>query len=179
MSRRRRPISTIVLVVVLLAGCATVAGPSTNGAAPGSPTQGPATTLEPASVAGEPAASIRFGDAPPVAGTLGSWAIDGLGSDAPWLPAPALASIDVQGDALASVAFDDGALVGSFSVSVATIQDVRGEAVHRVSGREAPGPPLGAVTFGPVPSGAWVLAVQLVRADSRGEATFYWLVNVP
>lgn len=178
MSRRSRVASAIALVV-LLAGCATPAGPSRDVVSPVAPTPNAATTPAPRPVPGEPGASIRFGDAGPIDGTLGSWAIDGLGSDAPWLPALALTSIDIAGDAIASVAFDDGALIGSFAVSLATISDVRGEAAHRVAGREAIVPPLGAVTFGPVPRGAWVLAVQLVRADSRGEATFYWLINVP
>ena len=179
MSHRERAVLSIVLAAMLVAGCATNAGPRAVSSPPAAGTQAPGATARPTPMPGEPGASIRVLGEVPIAGTLGSWAIDGAGSDAPWLPARALAPLDVAADAVISVAFDDGAPIGSFTGLIASVADVRGESPSRLGGRESAVPPLGAVSLGPLPSGAWVLAVQLVRADARGEATFYWSVRVP
>lgn len=179
MTQGTRTALACALAAALVTGCIAQADPSVAGASPGVPSGTPPATVRPTPVPGEPGATLRIGDGAPIAGALGSWTGEVSGSDAPWLPASALTPIDLAADGVLSIAFADGTLVGSFAASVADVADVRGESPHRVGGRGSAIPPLAAVPVGPLPRGAWVLAVQLVRADERGEATFYWSVRVP
>jgi len=184
MNPRVRAAVGSVLVAALVGACATNprAAP-TSSAPPASAPPPAAATLDvpatPTPVPGEPAATLQAPGLAPIAGTVGSWAIDGRGSDSPWLPARALGAFEVAGDTPIMIAFDDGTPIGAYAARIAAVADLRGEWPRSVGGRSLAAPAQAAVTAGPVPPGAWVLAVQLVRADGRGEATFYWAIRVP
>lgn len=173
----------VVLVAALVAACATDPGaaPTTSGPPANAPP--PTATAEvsarPTPVPGEPAATLQAPGLGPIAGTVGSWAIDGAGSDAPWLPASMLSTIELAPNSLVSIAFADAAGIGVFSVRVAAAGDVRGQSPRGIRARDTAQPPLAAIDLPPLPSGDWVLAAQLIRADDRGEATFYWSIHVP
>lgn len=178
-----RLIAAVGLVAGLVVGCAasndapdapTPTAPVTAGSS--RPASEPTASAAPAP--GEPGATLR-GPGTAAAGTVGSWAIDGAGSDAPWLPASTLSTVELARNALVSIAFDDGAGIGVFSVMVAAAGDIRGQSPRGIRARDTARPPLAAIDLPPLPSGDWVLAAQLVRADDRGEATFYWSIHVP
>ena len=111
------------------------------------------------------------------AGTLGSWTLDGRGSDSPWLPASALERVTVPRSERLTVRFDDRAAVGAWSARVAPDSDPTGEGATGLGEREA-GPPVELVVLEPLPPGRWVVAVRLDRSDGRGDATAYWFVVV-
>lgn len=172
----------VVLVAALVGACATVPGAATTSGPRASappPTATAEVSARPTPVPGEPAATLRARGLGPIAGTVGSWAIDGAGSDAPWLPASMLSSAELAPNALVSIAFDDGAAIGVFSVTVAAAGDIRGQSRRGIRARDTARPPLVAIDLPPLPRGDWILAAQLVRADDRGEATFYWSIHVP
>jgi hypothetical protein len=109
-------------------------------------------------------------------GILGSWTLDGRGSDAPWLPASALEPVHLDAGAPVTAAYGDGAAIGAWGAWIAGVDDPRGSAATWIGGRESTEPAVPSVTVGAVEAGVWVLAVRLDRADGRGDATFYWLL---
>lgn len=137
-------------------------------------------TTEPATTASValPAAHLLVGGSASASGTLGSWTIDARGSDSPWIPAAALRTIDVDSGSILEVAFEDGALIGSWQASYAAVADAEGLRPTSAGGRETDAPELGRVTLEALPIGTWVASVRLFRADGRGDATFYWLLRV-
>jgi hypothetical protein len=139
--------------------------PASPGASSSAPTAGPAQL--PAAVL------VLAGTEAP--GTLGSWTLDGQGSDSPWLPAAALAEVEV-GPGPLMVRPVDGASIGAWSAHRAPASDPSGRALTGLGGREEDTPALDAVALDPLPAGRWVVAVRLNRADGRGDATFYWLL---
>jgi hypothetical protein len=100
------------------------------------------------------------------AGEAGSWAWAGGTSDAPWLPVTALERVDVPAGA-ATVELEGGVDVESWTVGAASADDTEGIEVE----------PLGDGSGTPsfrLPSGDWVVAVDVRFADGRGSAVYYW-----
>jgi hypothetical protein len=113
-----------------------------------------------------------------IPGTLGSWTLDGRGSDSPWLPASALPERAITTPAAIVVRFVGSAQIGAWLARAAPASDPEGGLGIGIGGRDEGAPPLNAVTLDPIRSGRWVVAVRLDRADGRGDATFYWLLSV-
>lgn len=125
-----------------------------------------------------PGATLRRADTdgPAVAGGLGSWSLDGMASDAPWLPADVLETVDVPLGARLAVTFADGAAIGTWTAVLADVADRDGAVARTVAQGDGSGG--SAVEVEAPPPGEWVLAVTLTRADGRGRATYSWAVSV-
>jgi hypothetical protein len=194
---RRRAVGAAALATLGIAagmmGCGGGSGPRSGSFASGLPAPPTVTPTAVATVGGSvssPPASREPSPLPSAAlpvsvlelgaatfvGALGSWTLDGQGSDAPWLPAAVLTDVSVGGQTL-TVRFADGSPVGAWSARAAPSTDQRGDSAIGLGERDEDQPPLGAVTFGPLPAGTWVVAVRLDRADGRGDSTSYWLVT--
>jgi hypothetical protein len=154
-----------------LLGCAAPGGSPADSPSGPTPTAGRSRTIAPAD---QPAA-VLIGPAAVSPGVLGSWTLDGEGSDSPWLPPAALTEVGVDAAGL-TVRFAGDVEIGAWSARAAPVSDPAGEAAFSVGGRDGDHPALNSVTLDPLPPGRWVLAVRLDRADGRGDATFYWLV---
>ena len=144
-----------------------LAVPSRTATASGASTAGPLA----------PPAAVLLVDSAAAPGALGSWTLDGQGSDSPWLPAAALAEVAI-GPSPLFVRFADGVRIGAWTARAATASDVAGDMAGALGGREEAVPALASLEFGPPPPGRWVISVRLDRSDGRGDATFYWLVVV-
>ncbi len=176
----------MLFVAVSLAGCAAVGGDASKVTPHAGQPSKPQVTF----AATDPPSAAPTHDNPAIAGelvvapdhrvpgVLGSWFLNEVGSDAPWIPAQALASIPVTGSAELRVRFADASPIGAWQAVAARAADVRGAATFGLGGRETSGPPLAGVPIGSLSPGDWVLAVRLVRFDGRGEATFYWRLAV-
>ncbi len=112
-----------------------------------------------------------------IVGTLGTYTIDGRGTDAPWLPFNSLPSITSRVGEVLTIRFSDGATIGDLAAVIASADDASGSTTYSVDGTL---PPAGGATasVGPLPAGRWVLQVRLFRADGRGEGLTYWAVTV-
>jgi hypothetical protein len=113
-----------------------------------------------------------------VPGTLGSYVLDGRGSDAPWLPFDSLPRVAVAATEALTVGFVDRAAIGEWSVAIAAATDTRGLKPQGIEG-VALQPSGDLLSAGPLPVGRWVLSVRLFRADSRADGVTYWAVSVP
>lgn len=112
-----------------------------------------------------------------VLGALGTYVMDGAGSDAPWLPFATIPSVEVRATDTLQLRFADGAAIGDISAEFAAAADTGGVRQQGVSGTNRAGDG-SSVTVGPLPAGQWVLAVRLFRADGRGDGLTYWAVTV-
>ncbi len=169
----------LALVGMLAAACA----------APGVQSAEPSSTPEPsATVAPIPLATAVQSPAPPpvaeivtadgsVEGTLGTYTIDGRGSDAPWLPFSSLPGIDLDAGQALTIRFVDGVGIGQWQLLLAPESDTAGLATRGVDGGSL-GPLADSLTVGPLPAGRWVLQAWLFRADERGDGLTYWAVTV-
>ena len=112
-----------------------------------------------------------------IVGNLGTYTIDGRGTDAPWLPFNSLPSITSRVGEVLTIRFSDGATIGDLAAVIASADDASGSTTYSVDGTL---PPAGGATasVGPLPAGRWVLQVRLFRADGRGEGLTYWAVTV-
>jgi hypothetical protein len=145
----------------------TVAPPTIEPSPEASPTPGPIAL---------PAAELVM-PAGTVAGALGSYVVDGRGSDSPWLPFDSLPRVDVAATPALTVGFVDGAQIGEWSAVIADAADTRGVKQRGIEGVTLePGGDL--LVAGPLPAGRWVLAVRLFRADGRGDGVTYWALMV-
>ncbi|MBF8289228.1 MAG: hypothetical protein HW391_196 [Chloroflexi bacterium] len=113
-----------------------------------------------------------------VAGTLGSYGIDGRGGDAPWLPFDSLPVVTLASGGIVVARLVDGVAIGQAIAVVAAQDDAAGLHLREVM-VEMIGASADKVTIGPLPAGSWVLAVRLFRADGRGDGQTYWAVTVP
>lgn len=174
----------MAVAAIVLAGCTARGGAS---ATPDPGTGTPATGGPSVSPSASPAATPTSAPLPlavavtadgTVRGSLGSYALDGRGSDSPWLPFDALPPLTAAAGGMLAIRFEDGTAIGAWSARFAAAQDRAGAAPSGLGGRDA-GPPLEAIAVGPLPSGAWVLEVRLFRADGRGDGLTYWAVTVP
>jgi len=111
-----------------------------------------------------------------VAGILGTFTLDGSGSDSPWLPFDVLPAVGVGASEVLTVRFVDRAAIGDVQVEIAAAADTTGSAPRGIDGA------LGDVglsySFGPLPAGRWVVAAHLFRADGRGNGLTFWAVTV-
>jgi hypothetical protein len=168
-----------------VAGCGTAAAPSTSlapvdpapaGTSVATSRTDPGTSpLLPTAEPARPPAAVLIAADTEAPGALGSWTLDGQGSDSPWLPAAGLAEV-TTGSGRVTVRLADGVPIGAWSAQAAPATEPGGQIVTSLGGRDESEPALDAVALGPLPPGRWVVAVRLDRADGRGDATFYWLV---
>jgi len=123
-----------------------------------------------------PGASLCGGGDAPVAGLLGTWTLDGSAVEAPWPGAAALEAVEVNDAARLAVAFDDGTPIGAWTARLADAADVTAAGIRAVGQGDASG--AASIDLPALRSGAWVLEVHLTRADGRGEASYYWAIQV-
>jgi len=197
----------LLLTVAIVAACGAGSGssvdtgpPGATGAQPGasglagSPSLDPATTMAPTATPTPtvtPSAAVSPMPVPvplpaaelvmttgSVPGTLGSYVLDGRGSDAPWLPFDSLPRVAVAATEALTVGFVDRAAIGEWSVAIAAATDTRGLKPQGIEG-VALQPSGDLLSAGPLPVGRWVLSVRLFRADSRADGVTYWAVSVP
>lgn len=174
------PIAGLTLLALVgLLGCASV--PGVQGTVGGTPTDTPALpTGAPTEVPSDPLlrpiAELVTAQGS-VLGALGTYALDGAGSDAPWLPFTTIPSLDVRAADPLQIRFADGAAIGDISAEFAAAADTSGANPHGVPerGHAADG---SSVTMGPLPPGQWVLEARVFRADGRGDGLTYWAVTV-
>jgi hypothetical protein len=191
----RAPFSLLagLVLLILVAGCGGGPAPTTSRGGSDPPPSG--SLQSPSAVATGPSAvaptgstsppappedlpaAVIDGPSGPIAGSLGSWALDGQGSDSPWLPASALRQAALESRRI-TVRFAGDVPIGAWTARIAPAGDRTGETATALGEREAADPPLPAVVLEAAPPGRWVLSVRLDRADGRGDATFYWLLRV-
>lgn len=177
-------VALLALVGMLAAACAAAGAP---------PTEPPSTPEPSATVVPTPMATAAHTPAPTAApppqaeivttdgsvqGTLGTYSIDGRGSDAPWLPFSSLPGVSVAAGELLTIRFVDGVEIGQWQVLLAPASDTGGLATRDAEGGTL-GPFADSLTVGPLPAGSWVLQARLIRADERGDGLTYWAVTVP
>lgn len=187
MPRPRQRTSMLALVIVLTvasAGCsrpvAVPPGPimtagTTVGPAPTVTTTtsqsspGPTATLVPTqAVDGPPAARLAVDGGDPVTGQLGSYVWKDGGSDSPWLPG---ARIAVGAGETLAMTLDPDVAIGSWRARyVPASADGPGGAASLGEGRAA-------VAFTP-PPGSWTVEVRVVFGGGRGDASYFWRVEV-
>jgi hypothetical protein len=194
-ARRRRPVPRRGwFVAVLVAGCAgggfsltsppTVAPASPATLAPiirplpaitpvpaVSPAPSTTATVTPAEMPGPPSAALTPVGADAIAGELGSFTWQGIGSDAPWLVP--LAAEAVQDAGPYTVTFVPPLLAEAWTARWAPVVD---GAAGDVAGSEQGGDgPL--VLDGPVGPGTWSLQVA-ARFAGGDRGTYYWRLEV-
>ena len=158
-----------------------VATPIPTPNAASSPTGGPTpiptpTSTENISPAPLPVAEIVTPGAA-IVGNLGTYTIDGRGTDAPWLPFNSLPSITSRVGDVLTIRFSDRATIGDLAAVIAGADDASGSTTYSVDGTLPPADGATA-SVGPFPADRWVLQVRLFRADGRGEGLTYWAVTV-
>ncbi|MEO8461896.1 MAG: hypothetical protein ABI555_01680 [Chloroflexota bacterium] len=134
-------------------------------------------TVGPESVAWMAAIAVLVTEPAATEGELGSYAIDGQGSDAPWLPFGSLIDVEVVAGQPVSVRLLDGGSISGWVADLAAWDDTTGSLARRVAEQEG-GAAVQDVALGSIPVGRWVLAVRLFRADARGDGTTFWAVTV-
>lgn len=185
-------VATLALAVTLgLAGV----GCGTAGTSDPSPTPGPtcclgggptATATGPTATAEAPTSEPTLAALPiaqlektsgAIAGALGTYDVDGRGSDTPWLPFSSLPAVALTSTEIVTISFVGGFAIGQWSAVLAAADDTSG-----AFSRGAPGGTLGpnatALTVGPLPAGRWVLQARLIRLDGHGDGVTYWAVTV-
>lgn len=170
------PIAGLTLLALAgLMGCTTV--PGAQGTVGATPTDSPPlTTQVPSDSVLRPVAELVTAQGT-IQGALGTYVMDGAGSDAPWLPFSTIPSVEVGAADALQIRFADGAAIGDISTVFAAADDTSGahpQAVP-VGSRAADG---SSVTAGPLPPGQWVLEARVFRADGRGDGLTYWAVTV-
>lgn len=175
--RRGARLILVVATISLIAACGSTASNAPANPSPTVPaaTPTPLPTPTPAASSLPPLAVVRV-DGRPTPGTLGSYTLDGSGSDAPWQPFGGLPGIQVAAGTSLVVAFADGAPIGGWVAQLAAADDPMGANASGLGGVEQ-GLEAETVTTGPIPAGRWVLAVRLFRADGRGDGITYWAVT--
>jgi hypothetical protein len=186
-ARARRPQRAAGLVSLLIAAALASVGACSVGPRPTSPPVSPPATPSPVPEpsSSEPAATpghiavvaIIGGQDEGIAGTLGSYTLDGRGGDSPWLPFDELVAVHQPLGEPLEIRLVDGGQIAAWSAQFAAAEDVGGLSSRDMTG-PAPDQPAPFIQVGPLPPGRWVLAVQLVRADDRGEGTTYWAITV-
>ena len=174
------PIAGLTLLALAgLMGCTSVPGAkSTTGATPMDTPAVPTAALTdvPANPQLRPIAEVVTAQGT-VLGALGTYVMDGAGSDAPWLPFSTIPSVEVGAGDTLLIRFADGAAIGDISPVFAAAADTSGARSQPAPGasRAADG---SSVTVGPLPPGQWVLEARVFRADRRGDGLTYWAVTV-
>ena len=169
----RRATAIALLVVAAIAACTGSAVPPTPGNSPSPPSSSPAVATDAPStgpsVDGPPTARLAAEGGDPVTGQLGTYVWDDAGSDSPWLPG-APVSVGV-GEPL-TVTFEP-AIPASTWVARMVPADAAGPA-----GASHLGQGTGDPTFGAPAPGSWTVEVHLVFVAGRGEASYFWRLDV-
>lgn len=141
---------------------------------PASPEPSPSRTAEPTPPPPVPA-TLDHADGTPVVGEVGSYTIDGFGSDGPWLPASSLVqTVTVNvGDRL-RIRLDGSPALGQWSVAAARADDTRATGLIGLGDGDA-APRDGVVVPAP-PPGDWVVMASL--SFEGGSGAYYWHVIV-
>lgn len=174
------PIAGLTLLALVgLMGCTSVPGAQgTTGTPPTDTPAAPTAALTdvPANPVLRPIAEIVTAQGA-VLGALGTYSMDGAGSDAPWLPFSTIPSVEVGAADTFRIRFADGVAIGDVSTVFAAAADTSGARLQGVpvASRAADG---ASITEGPLPPGQWVLEARLFRADGRGDGLTYWAVTV-
>lgn len=188
MAARRRGLGQLALVIACPALGLAVAGCSAGPRASPSWASPPGATAPPSEAA--PLAPTRppedlavrgvlvVGDGAGIPGALGTWVLDDAGSDSPSLPWSAPDAIAIPPGVAVALRLADGSPMGAWFADLADAVDIDGGKALRLGGREADAPPLISVRLGALPTGRWVLAARLFRADGRGNGVTYWSVLV-
>ena len=184
------PVAVPALALAVTLGLASV-GCGTSGSPDPPPT--PVPTAVPAPTSGAPTATADAPTAEPalaalpivqiemtsgaIVGALGTYDVDGRGSDTPWLPFPTLPAVVLTSHESVTVSFVGGFAIGHWAAVLAAAEDTSGSVT-----RDVPGGRLGrdttALTIGPLPAGRWVLQARLIRLDGHGDGVTYWAVTV-
>lgn len=112
-----------------------------------------------------------------ILGALGTYVMDGAGSDSPWLPFAAVPVVAAGAADTLQIRFADGAVIGEVSAEFAAADDTEGTHLQAVPGG-ALATDGSSVTVGPFPAGRWVLEARLFRADGRGDGLTFWAITV-
>jgi len=170
--------STLLLMVLVVAGCSSgstqSSSPTTPGvrtAPPGTPGLTPGATLEPAQTAGDapPAAQLAAEGGDPVIGQLGTYIWGEGGSDSPWLPG---ASIAVGSGEPLSVTLQSQVAVATWRArSVPSSAD-------GPDGASLLGEGTGDPEFGAPATGSWTVEVHVVFGGGVGDASYFWRLEV-
>ncbi|HLE79446.1 MAG TPA: hypothetical protein VI687_03545 [Candidatus Limnocylindrales bacterium] len=188
--RLGRDVALLTLVAVLAVACAApvAQAPSAEPSSAPSTAPEPIVTPDPTPVPTAAPTATSTPAPPPLAeivtadgniqGTLGTYSIDGRGSDAPWLPFSSLPGLSVAPGELLTIRFVDGVGIGQWQVLLAPASDTGGLATRGVDGGML-GPLADVLVVGPLPAGSWVRQARLFRADERGDGLTYWAVTVP
>jgi hypothetical protein len=125
-----------------------------------------------------PIARLLLPDGSVAAAALGSFAYRESFADTPWLGARPLARVTApNGAARGTVALLPGTQFVRWSAAYAAADDPQADVIAPLGAGE--GEPRERVELDLPPTGEWVLQVHLTFADLDGDATYYWLVNVP
>ncbi|MEO5918543.1 MAG: hypothetical protein ABIQ17_03180 [Candidatus Limnocylindrales bacterium] len=172
-----------LLVSISGLGCSAAAGGSSGSpdvpaaTATATPPAAATATSGPTAAVFTAVVAVLVTDTAATEGQLGSYAIDGQGSDAPWLPFGSLISVEADARHPVSIRLLDGGSISGWVADLAAWDDTSGSFARRVAEQED-GPAVQDVALGPLPAGRWVLAVRLFRADARGDGTTFWAVTV-
>lgn len=123
-----------------------------------------------------PVARLAAGGGDVVDGVIGSWTLDDLSDEVPWMAVTSLETVEMTPDELVLVGWSDGTPIGAWTVQIAPATDTDGSNAENAGAGEASGADF--VTVGRVGPGDWVFAATLTRADGRGVATYYWSLRV-
>jgi hypothetical protein len=167
-----RATAIVVMVIAAVAACVGSAAPPTPGNSP-SPRASPAIATdapnsEP-SPDGPPAARLAAEGGDPVAGQLGTYVWGDAGSDSPWLPGAPI-SVGV-GEPLA-LTFDPAIPVSTWRARMVPA-DAAGPDGASPLGQGAGDPRFGA----PAP-GSWTAEVHVEFVAGRGDASYFWRLDV-
>lgn len=124
-----------------------------------------------------PLALLSVDGGEPMTGELGTYVYEGSGSDAPWLPAASLESVQVPSGATLELTLEDASAFVSWSAQVAAAEDVRGESKTGL-GQSEGSTRMESAAFASPETGQWVLAARVFYPDDRGDAVFFWLLDV-
>ncbi len=147
------------------------------------PTATPSVRTEPEPTDDEPplppTAVLTLADGISLPGTLGSYAYGGAAADTPWLPARALRAAEVGVWATLTLTVDPAEAFVRWGARYAAADDETGDVITQLAAGGDGTTPLDEARLGPLPSGEWVVMVQLFFADEAGDAAYYWHVIVP
>ncbi len=135
------------------------------------PTSSPADELptpEPP-MAEPPAGSIAVEGGDPVIGQLGSFTWQNGGADSPWLPG---SPIHVGSGEQLVLTLAEPVSLTNWTVSRTPALTFGNDIIGMAEGSTE------TVRFEAPPAGSWSVSVSVWFADNRGDATYYWLIDV-
>jgi hypothetical protein len=185
----RKPLLVAALVLLTLAACAGGGDGQPLGSGPAVPSLGPpAASSTPrtivlptpgptpaGSLSAPPVARIATGVTSAVDGVLGGWTLDGRTHDQAWIDLALLKRTGWPAGELVFAGWADGTPIEAWSARISTVGDTTGADAVAAGSGAANGADF--VTIGRIVAGTWILELTLLRADGRGEATYYWEIR--